>query len=62
VMRRLVQASSRPGGWCLDPLAGSGTLGAVCQKLERRFVLIDSSPTAIDVMQRRLSGAGVAAD
>jgi site-specific DNA-methyltransferase (adenine-specific) len=62
VLRRIVQASSRPGGWCLDPFAGSGTLGAVCQKLDRRFVLIDSSPTAIDVMQRRLSGAGVAAD
>ncbi len=62
VLRRIVQASSRPGGWCLDPFAGSGTLGAVCQKLGRRFVLIDSNATAIDVMQRRLSGAGVAAD
>ena len=62
VLRRIVQASSRPGGWCLDPFAGSGTLGAVCQKLERRFVLIDSSPTAVDVIERRLSGAGVAAD
>jgi len=62
VLRRIVAASSRPGGWCLDPFAGSGTLGAVCQKLDRRFVLIDSSPTAVDVMQRRLSGAGVAAD
>jgi site-specific DNA-methyltransferase (adenine-specific) len=62
VLRRIVQASSSPGGWCLDPFAGSGTLGAVCQKLGRHFVLIDSSPTAIDVMQRRLSAAGVAAD
>ncbi len=62
VLRRIVQASSRPGGWCLDPFAGSGTLGAVCQKLGRRFVLIDSSPAAIDVMRRRLSGAAVAAD
>jgi site-specific DNA-methyltransferase (adenine-specific) len=63
VLRRIVQASSRPGGWCLDPFAGSGTLGAVCQRLERRFVLIDSSQTAIEVMQRRLSVArGVAAD
>jgi site-specific DNA-methyltransferase (adenine-specific) len=57
VLRRLVAASSRPGGWCLDPFAGSGTLGAVCQELGRRFALIDSSPTAIDVMRRRL-GAG----
>ncbi len=62
VLRRIVAASSKPGGWCLDPFAGSGTLGAVCQKLDRRFVLVDSSATAIDVMQRRLSGAGVAAD
>ena len=33
VLRRLVAASSRPGGWCLDPFAGSGTLGAVCREL-----------------------------
>jgi DNA modification methylase len=54
VLRRLVAASSRPGGWCLDPFAGSGTLGAVCRGLGRRFVLIDESPTAIDVMRKRL--------
>jgi site-specific DNA-methyltransferase (adenine-specific) len=54
VLRRLVAASSRPGGWCLDPFAGSGTLGAVCRELGRRFVLIDESPVAVDVMRRRL--------
>jgi site-specific DNA-methyltransferase (adenine-specific) len=54
VLRRLVAASSRPGGWCLDPFAGSGTVGAVCAELGRRFVLIDSNPTAIDVMGARL--------
>jgi DNA modification methylase len=54
VLRRLVAASSRPGGWCLDPFAGSGTLGAVCRELGRRFVLIDSSPAAIEVMRTRL--------
>jgi len=65
VLRRIVAASSRPGGWCLDPFAGSGTLGAVCQKLGRRFVMIDCSPVAIDVMRERLgrrSVAPVAAD
>jgi site-specific DNA-methyltransferase (adenine-specific) len=55
VLRRIVSASSRSGGWCLDPFAGSGTLGAVCRQLDRRFVLIDTNPVAIDVMQRRLS-------
>jgi site-specific DNA-methyltransferase (adenine-specific) len=56
VLRRIVAASSRPGGWCLDPFAGSGTLGAVCEQLGRRFVLIDSNPAAIEVIRRRLSG------
>jgi site-specific DNA-methyltransferase (adenine-specific) len=54
VLRRMVAASSRPGGWCLDPFAGSGTLGAVCAELGRRYVLVDSSADAIDVMRRRL--------
>jgi site-specific DNA-methyltransferase (adenine-specific) len=54
VVRRLVAASSRPGGWCLDPFAGSGTLGAVCRELGRRFVLIDSSPAALEVIKARL--------
>ena len=56
VLRRMVAASSRPGGWCLDPFAGSGTLGAVCQKLGRRFVLVDANPTAVEVMRQRLAG------
>jgi site-specific DNA-methyltransferase (adenine-specific) len=55
VLRRMIAASSRPGAWCLDPFAGSGTLGAVCRELGRRFVLVDSSPVAIDVITRRLS-------
>ena len=55
VLRRLVAASARPGGWCLDPFAGSGTLGAVCRELGRRFVLIDESPVAVGVMQERLA-------
>jgi site-specific DNA-methyltransferase (adenine-specific) len=54
VLRRIVSASSRPGGWCLDPFAGSGTLGAVCRGLGRRFVMIDSSPVAVATMRRRL--------
>ncbi len=58
VLRRIVAASSRRDGWCLDPFAGSGTLGAVCRALGRRFVLIDSNPAAIEVMRARLSPEG----
>jgi site-specific DNA-methyltransferase (adenine-specific) len=55
VLRRIVAASSRPGGWCLDPFAGSGTLGAVCSQLGRRFVLVDENPAAVEVMRERLA-------
>lgn len=57
VVRRMVQASSRPGGWCLDFFAGSGTLGAVCASLGRRYVLVDSNPQAVAVMTARLGAA-----
>jgi site-specific DNA-methyltransferase (adenine-specific) len=63
VVRRIVAASSRPGDWCLDFFAGSGTLGAVAAQLGRRYVLIDSSPDAYAVMCARLgrpAGAGAA--
>jgi site-specific DNA-methyltransferase (adenine-specific) len=55
ILRRIVQASSRPGDWCLDPFAGSGTLGAVAAGLGRRFVLVDSSPEAVSVARERLA-------
>jgi len=57
IVRRMVQASSRPGGWCLDFFAGSGTLGAVAAKLGRRYVLVDSSPDAVAVAEERLAVA-----
>jgi site-specific DNA-methyltransferase (adenine-specific) len=58
VLRRIVQASTRPGDWCLDFFAGSGTLGAVAAQLGRRYVLIDSNPEAVRVMSERLGAAG----
>jgi site-specific DNA-methyltransferase (adenine-specific) len=58
IIRRMVQASTRRGDWCLDFFAGSGTLGAVAAKLGRHYVLIDSSPVAVDVMRARLEGGG----
>jgi site-specific DNA-methyltransferase (adenine-specific) len=55
ILRRMVQASTRPGDWCLDPFCGSGTLGAVCAKLGRRYLLIDSNPEAVRVARDRLT-------
>jgi site-specific DNA-methyltransferase (adenine-specific) len=61
IVRRMVQASSRPGDLCLDPFAGSGTLGAVAARLNRRYLLIDESAEAVAVMRRRLAGLRAAA-
>jgi site-specific DNA-methyltransferase (adenine-specific) len=54
IVKRMVAASSRPGGWCLDCFAGSGTLGSAARALGRRFVLVDASADAIAVARRRL--------
>jgi site-specific DNA-methyltransferase (adenine-specific) len=61
VIRRMLQASTRPGDWCLDFFAGSGTLGAVAAQLGRRYVLIDSNPEAVSIMRARLAQAGAPA-
>ena len=55
IVRRMVLASTRPGDWCLDFFAGSGTLGAVAAALGRHYVLIDSNPRAVEVMLARLN-------
>ena len=59
IIRRMMLASTRPGDWVLDCFAGSGTTGAVAQRLGRRFVLCDRNPQAIDVMRGRLTGGAV---
>ena len=59
ILRRVLQASSRPGDWVLDFFAGSGTTGAVASGLGRRFVLVDSNAEAVEVIARRLGPDGV---
>ena len=57
ILRRIVQASSRPGDAVLDLFAGSGTTGAVAAALGRDAVLVDDNPEAIAVMRARMPGA-----
>jgi len=58
VLRRIVQASSRPGDVCLDCFAGSGTLGVAAAELGRHYVLVDSNPEAVRIMRERLFSTG----
>jgi site-specific DNA-methyltransferase (adenine-specific) len=59
VLRRIIQASSRPGDTVLDFFAGSGTTGAVASSLGRNAVLVDENPEAVAVMQRRMPRATI---
>lgn len=55
ILKRIVQASSRPGDLVLDFFAGSGTTGSACLALGRRFILIDNNEQALAVMARRFA-------
>jgi site-specific DNA-methyltransferase (adenine-specific) len=56
ILRRILLASSHPGDLVLDFFAGSGTTGAACLELGRRFILIDNNQQALQVMARRFAG------
>jgi DNA modification methylase len=51
---RIIATSSDPGDLVLDPFCGSGTTLDAAQRLDRRWIGIDSSAAAIDVASRRL--------
>jgi site-specific DNA-methyltransferase (adenine-specific) len=53
ILRRIVAASSNPGDTVLDFFAGSGTTGAACLLLDRRFILADNNEQALQTMARR---------
>jgi site-specific DNA-methyltransferase (adenine-specific) len=56
ILRRIIQASSHPGAVVLDFFAGSGTTGIAALELGRRFILVDNSQEALQVMARRFDG------
>jgi len=53
IIERILNASSNPGDLVLDFFAGSGTIGAACLKLDRRFILVDNNPQSIEIMKNR---------
>ena len=55
ILRRILCASSNPGELVLDFFAGSGTTGAACLELDRRFILVDNNPQALQVMAQRFA-------
>jgi DNA modification methylase len=54
-----VLAGCPEGGRVLDPFAGSGTVGAVCQRLGRRFVGTELSTTYCGLAYARTAQMGL---
>ncbi len=53
LLKKLIPASCPPGGLVLDPFCGCGTTIVAAHDLQRRWIGIDISATAIDIVQRR---------
>ncbi len=54
LLERIIKASSNKGDLVLDPFCGCGTTVAVAEKLGRRWIGIDITYLAIDVISKRL--------
>lgn len=54
LLERIVTASSNEGDVILDPFCGCGTAIAVAQKLKRRWIGIDITHLAVNLIKKRL--------
>ena len=57
LLERIISASSNPGDIVLDPFCGCGTTIAACEALGRRWIGIDLTHLAINLIKHRLIGA-----
>ena len=54
LLERIIKASTDPGDLVLDPFCGCGTTVAAAEKLSRRWIGIDITFLAIDLIRNRL--------
>jgi DNA modification methylase len=58
LLERIITASSNKGDIVLDPFCGCGTTVKVAEELQRQWIGIDISTTAMGVMKRRIEEVG----
>jgi len=56
LLERIIKASSNPTDIVLDPMCGCGTTMAAAHKLGRRWIGVDISTQACEVMKERMEG------
>jgi len=59
LLERIIKASSNEGNLVLDPFMGSGTTLVAASRLNRNFIGMDSSASALAVAKERLKEEGV---
>lgn len=53
VLTRLIQASTQPGAWILDPFSGSGTTGIAANLLGRRYLGLEKEEDFLAMSKAR---------
>lgn len=53
VLTRLIQASTQPGAWILDPFSGSGTTGIAANLLGRRYLGLEKEEIFLAMSKAR---------
>lgn len=54
-----ILGSTREGDFVLDPFFGSGTVGLVCQKMNRKFIGIELHPDYVSIAAKRLNSVNI---
>lgn len=62
LLERIISAASEEGDVILDPFCGSGTTLIAAQKLNRKWIGIDSFPEAISVAESRIKEESICFD
>lgn len=58
LLERIIESCSNQGDICADFFAGSGTLGAVCKKLGRKWIMCDESGLSAACQSERMGKLG----
>lgn len=58
LLKRIIALTTNENDVVLDPFCGCGTTVAVAEQMHRRWVGIDISPTAVEIMKARLEKLG----
>jgi site-specific DNA-methyltransferase (adenine-specific) len=54
LLERIIKASTKERDWVLDPFCGCGTTPAVAERLGRKWIGIDISTLAVDLIKNRI--------